>query len=1051
MRAIGGFVLWVLLLSAAVAGADGEFTNMLVNPSFESGRADPSSWDGFGFGDRNWEFQGCDGERCISVSGNGMDTGWWFPRRWTPVEHDTLYRLSYWVRRDSAATNGAVLAGLNLVNRPASANREWQAREFVFRSPEWLPDLELRLGQARVNGKLYFDQVALHPAVAVHRSRGIGTLSLGSGESIVQGIYTAVHEMSTQATTDCRFLHHFSGHFDADRWILGGLDEVVYRHEVRRVGVPELPHVMKAAPTVGATISPGPGQTLTRRPIEVTQDDPRSVTSFQQRDVAVEVFVDRCDRGRLSVDVSRSGKLWRRIGEIDKPGVLKVALPPELAPAREVWVRLKSDYAGRIEVSGYRYTSMVEKSGAHHTVVGQSRYLAVLYSSPDLNAMLTDAGDLVPGGRCQAKVIVQNLGPRRKLRASIVIAQGDTVISKSEDAFPIGAGRAKRAYLPYEVAPHGKQTLRIIVSDTDTGKLLTLLEGRFTVPVLEQAGAGEVLSSDPNLAIWWCEPEHKVGDVRPAPTAEGAAVRISAAGDEYEPAQVVLTPNDWVHQCRLTVSDLLAESGSRIPASAIDVRQVQYLWVTQRTDEAGEIGSWPDPLPPHSAPVDLGPGRNHPFWITVHVPPGTPAGDYCGEIAIRADEVQKTVPLVVHVWGFDLPEDTHVRSRIGISQDLVKQYHNLESEDELRQVLGLYLESFKSHRVSPAWVGCDIGVEWKRTAERQLEPALDFSHFDEGAERALDGLGVESFALELAGIQKIENLERGTPEHEAAFGRYARALLEHLDERGWSSKACLYYPGGAEERNTLAVRREMDLIHRALPRLTRVVALSPSPRLRGAADLWCVPAHEFDPEAAEERQRAGDEVWWSLSRGALEPCLAQVIDHCGTEMRVWLWATWKHGLDGIMLREANSWDSEAAYPHSAVQNPWEDPMSWRAGPGVAAGARIPRGNGDGRLLYPPNRHAPYDSSTFLEGPVPSIRWELLRDGIEDYEYFWLLREHIGRLKESGADPASYRAAEALLQVPPEICTDAERFATAAEPIHIHRAKLAEAIEQLSAR
>ena len=80
MRAIGGFVLWGLLLSAAVASADGEFTNMLVNPSFESGRADPSSWDGFGFGDRNWEFQGCDGERCISISGNGMDTGWWYPR-----------------------------------------------------------------------------------------------------------------------------------------------------------------------------------------------------------------------------------------------------------------------------------------------------------------------------------------------------------------------------------------------------------------------------------------------------------------------------------------------------------------------------------------------------------------------------------------------------------------------------------------------------------------------------------------------------------------------------------------------------------------------------------------------------------------------------------------------------------------------------------------------------------------------------------------------------------------------------------------------------------
>jgi hypothetical protein len=388
---------------------------------------------------------------------------------------------------------------------------------------------------------------------------------------------------------------------------------------------------------------------------------------------------------------------------------------------------------------------------------------------------------------------------------------------------------------------------------------------------------------------------------------------------------------------------------------------------------------------------------------------------------------------------------------MGLSQDLVKRYHNLETEDELRRVLGLYLQSFKSHRVSPAWVGCEIGVQWKKAAKRQIEPALDFSHFDTEAKRALDQLGFESFAVELAGVRKIEGFSRGTPEHEAAFGRYARAVLDHLDERGWLSKACLYYPGTAEGIDAQVVRREMDLIHRAVPRLTRVLTLRPTPRLYGAADLWCVPAHEFDPETARERQRAGDEVWWSLSRGAREPCLAHVIDHCGTEMRVWLWATWKHGLDGIMLPETNYWDSEAAYPRSAVQNPWEDPMSWRAGQGVAEGARIPRGNGDGRLLYPPNRHAPYETRTFLEGPVPSIRWELLRDGIEDYEYLWLLREQIARLKESGADPGSYQDAEELLRVPPEICADAARFATAAEPIHTHRAKLAEAIEQLTAR
>ena len=77
---------------------------------------------------------------------------------------------------------------------------------------------------------------------------------------------------------------------------------------------------------------------------------------------------------------------------------------------------------------------------------------------------------------------------------------------------------------------------------------------------------------------------------------------------------------------------------------------------------------------------------------------------------------------------------------------------------------------------------------------------------------------------------------------------------------------------------------------------------------------------------------------------------------------------------------------------------------------------------------------------YLEGPIPSIRWELLRDGIEDYEYLWLLRDEIRRVGARNYAP--------LLEVPPDICTSLTEFTTAPEPIHAHRAKVAEAIERL---
>ena len=50
----------------------------------------------------------------------------------------------------------------------------------------------------------------------------------------------------------------------------------------------------------------------------------------------------------------------------------------------------------------------------------------------------------------------------------------------------------------------------------------------------------------------------------------------------------------------------------------------------------------------------------------------------------------------------------------------------------------------------------------------------------------------------------------------------------------------------------------------------------------------------------------------------------------------------------------------------------------------------PWGNGDGRLLYPPRRTKP--DKPIIEPPVTTIRFENLRDGLEDIEYLKLLRQ-----------------------------------------------------------
>ncbi len=98
-----------------------------------------------------------------------------------------------------------------------------------------------------------------------------------------------------------------------------------------------------------------------------------------------------------------------------------------------------------------------------------------------------------------------------------------------------------------------------------------------------------------------------------------------------------------------------------------------------------------------------------------------------------------------------------------------------------------------------------------------------------------------------------------------------------------------------------------------------------------------------------------------------------------------------------------------------MQDPWEDPMSWVTGYGRKVGTRSPWGNGDGRFIYPPKDWKAGEKT--ISGPVSSIRWEMLREGIEDWEYFKTLEDLIA-LEDV---PASMKKrGEELLKIPESI-------------------------------
>lgn len=352
------------------------------------------------------------------------------------------------------------------------------------------------------------------------------------------------------------------------------------------------------------------------------------------------------------------------------------------------------------------------------------------------------------------------------------------------------------------------------------------------------------------------------------------------------------------------------------------------------------------------------------------------------------------------------------------------------------------------------------GGGFEAPTPEQFAPRIDWSRWDAAMTRAMDVHHFSSFQVHIPGLGGGTFFERhepellgfrdGTPEYHAAFAAYGRAVESHLRDKGWLDRAFVYWFDEPDPKDYPFVMDGFRKLKAAAPGLRRMLTEQVEPGLVGGPDLWCPVSSEYRHGPTEERRRQGERFWWYVCCVPKAPFCTEFIDHAGTELRVWLWQTWQRGIDGILVWDTNYWTSDAAYPEQGrPQDPYADPMSWVSGYGARPGSREPWGNGDGRFIYPPEA-AMTGAGPVLDGPVDSIRWEMLRDGIEDYEYLAMLRRLLAT--RGSALPAEERArCAALLEVPTDITAGITTFTRDPEPIERRRRALAAAIATLTAR
>ncbi len=578
---------------------------------------------------------------------------------------------------------------------------------------------------------------------------------------------------------------------------------------------------------------------------------------------------------------------------------------------------------------------------------------------------------------------------------------------------------------------------------------------------------GKLLAgSTERVGLWWASSGWKISQDKPLPETKGRTIVIRAARNEAEAAQLVVRPTVFLKGFTVRSGALTGPGGATIPAKNVEVLKVRYVNVTHPTDKSSVPGLWPDPLPPIIEPIELEAGKNQPFWIRVKVPRNVPAGVYTGSVHLAAQNYSADVKLRVKVYDFVLPDRMTCTTAFGFSTSNVFRYQKLSDSQQKRQVLDKYWASFGAHHISPYNPAPldRLAVTWpkdpKSIEPEQLKPVFNWTAWDKAMERGIDYYHFNSFRLSIPGLgggtfhsrrePELLGFSEDTPHYKAAFNTYCREIQEHLREKGWLDEAFVYWFDEPAPKDYEFVMNGFAKLKNAAPDITRMLTEQVEPKLLGGPNIWCSVSNNYKHEPAEQRRRHGEKFWWYVCTGPKAPYCTLFIDHPGTELRVWLWQSWKHKIDGILVWQTNYWTSSAAYPdREHPQNPYEDPMGWRSSYSTPKGAKKPWGNGDGRFIYPPESAADaHPSEPVLEGPVESIRWEMLRDGIEDYEYLAILSRLL-KTKKDKLTPQQRKKYTALLEVPESITTDMTTFTKDPAPIEARRNQIARAIAKLN--
>jgi hypothetical protein len=460
------------------------------------------------------------------------------------------------------------------------------------------------------------------------------------------------------------------------------------------------------------------------------------------------------------------------------------------------------------------------------------------------------------------------------------------------------------------------------------------------------------------------------------PQGASSSISLAVALGETEDAQIVVT-------------------GAKQISASLDAQPLRPMIVRLLWAHYVHFGSRlvPDALQPWDGGAQAAEEANQPLWVQVGVRNDTPPGVYRSALRVVADGRTTVVPLTVQVFHVTLPD---FRARSGALQTsfgsgpqaYVSKVSELYGVTGAQALVGVDSSLFRflaDHRMSPAQYGYgDPGPKsdgYQRSTRWWLDSATNL-------ERELTAAGgaFPDFRVPISNNRTPAVSYQGgmSPYHPESWCSYLGSIHDFWRDHGWLSGTTPYLysydePGSAQSS---LLGRQALAAHRCFAGSKVLVTTSPTRNNRALwdgrggddVDIWTPlarryygtfansrgPQREHDLLADIEGARArGHTIWTYTYKGVSGTPGFTATEPLADSRMLFLWAALE-GIPGVLYGEGTT-SYDRGNPFQSVSR-----------------------DGEFVLIYPG-----------VAEPVPSARIEQIRDGIEDWSLYQLVRARRG--------------------------------------------------------